>query len=71
MPGLLFRLGVRGLSPGKMQHWVHTTLLGLIGREMMVGRSAGEVSREALGLLDDMEDLLSQKVLNYAVRAVE
>jgi hypothetical protein len=52
-------------------NWVHTTLLGLIGREMMAGRSPGEVSREALGLLDDMEDLLSQKVLNYAVRAAE
>ncbi|WP_369249228.1 TetR/AcrR family transcriptional regulator [Streptomyces sp. R41] len=52
-------------------NWVHTTLLGLIGRAMVAGRSPDEVSREALGLLDDMEDLLSEKVLNYAVRAVQ
>jgi hypothetical protein len=37
---------------------------------MMAGRPPGEVSREVLVLLDDMEDLLSEKVLNYAVRAV-
>ncbi|SCF86051.1 TetR/AcrR family transcriptional regulator [Streptomyces sp. Ncost-T10-10d] len=49
-------------------NWVHTTLLALIGREVMAGRPLDEVSREALGLLDDMEDLLSEKVLNYALR---
>lgn len=48
--------------------WAHTTLLALIGREMVAGRSPGEVSREALALLDDMEELFSEKVLNYAVR---
>ena len=48
--------------------WVHGTVMAAIGREMMAGRGPGEVSREMLVLLDDMEDLLSEKVLNYAVR---
>ncbi|MGN5630485.1 TetR/AcrR family transcriptional regulator [Streptomyces sp. AC154] len=51
--------------------WVHSTLMGHIGREMVAGRKAAEVSREALVLLDDMEDLLGEKVLNYARRAAE
>ncbi|MFG2024177.1 TetR/AcrR family transcriptional regulator [Streptomyces sp. NPDC048825] len=51
--------------------WVQSTLMGMIGREMVAGRAPAEVSREALALLDDMEDLLSEKVLNYAVRAPE
>lgn len=49
-------------------NWVHVTVMATIGREMMAGREPGEVSREVLVLLDDMEDLLSEKVLNYAVR---
>ena len=51
--------------------WVHSTVMGVIGREMVKGRNPGEVSREALVLLDDIEDLLGENVLNYAVRAVE
>ncbi|GAA3816840.1 TetR/AcrR family transcriptional regulator [Streptomyces coacervatus] len=51
--------------------WVHSTVMGVIGREMVQGRNPREVSREALVLLDDIEDLLSQKVLNYAVRGME
>lgn len=50
-------------------NWVHSTLMGYIGREMMTGRAPDEVSREALALLDDLEDALGGKVLNYAVRA--
>jgi hypothetical protein len=42
--------------------------MAVIGREMMAGRNPDEVSREVLLLLDDMEELLSEKVLNYAVR---
>lgn len=61
---------VPSLMAGQI-NWVHTTLLALIGREMMAGRSPAEVSREALCLLDDMEDLLSEKVLNYAQRTTE
>ncbi|MEV0483011.1 TetR/AcrR family transcriptional regulator [Streptomyces sp. NPDC050508] len=52
-------------------NWLHETLTDFVRRGMTAGRAPGEVSREALGLLDDMEDLLSEKVLNYAVRAVE
>ncbi|MER0243114.1 TetR/AcrR family transcriptional regulator [Streptomyces sp. HSW2009] len=48
--------------------WVQSTLMAFIGREMMAGREAAEVSREALVLLDEMEDLLGETVLNYAVR---
>ncbi|WP_432101738.1 TetR/AcrR family transcriptional regulator [Streptomyces sp. bgisy091] len=50
--------------------WVHSTLMAYIGREMMAGRDPGEVSRDALVLLDEMEDLLGERVLNYARRAV-
>jgi hypothetical protein len=42
--------------------------MGWIGREVVKGRKAAEVSREALVLLDEMEELLSEEVLNYAVR---
>ncbi|MFB4421915.1 TetR/AcrR family transcriptional regulator [Streptomyces sp. QL37] len=49
--------------------WVHSTLMAYIGREMVAGRKPEEVSRDALALLDDMEELLGEKVLNYARRA--
>ena len=49
--------------------WVHSTVMAFIGGEMVAGRRADEVSRDALVLLDDMEDLLGEKVLNYARRA--
>ena len=52
-------------------NWVHQTVMAVIGREMMAGRNPDEVSREVLVLLDEMEELLSEKVLNYAVRAAE
>ncbi|MEU8890679.1 TetR/AcrR family transcriptional regulator [Streptomyces sp. NPDC048442] len=48
--------------------WVHSTLMAWIGREMVKGRAPAEVSRGALVLLDEAEGLLSEKVLNYAVR---
>lgn len=51
--------------------WVHSTLMGYIGGEMVAGRNAAEVSRDALVLLDDIEDLLGERVLNYARRAAE
>ncbi|MET7699493.1 MULTISPECIES: TetR/AcrR family transcriptional regulator [unclassified Streptomyces] len=56
-----------GLIAGQI-NWVHQTVMATIGREMMAGRNPDEVSREVLLLLDDMEGLLSEKVLNYAVR---
>jgi AcrR family transcriptional regulator len=49
-------------------NWLHHTVMGSIGREMVAGREPDEVSRETLVLLDRMEELLSDKVLNYAVR---
>ncbi|MET9591497.1 TetR/AcrR family transcriptional regulator [Streptomyces sp. NPDC006516] len=49
--------------------WVHSTLMAYIGHEMVAGRAPEEVSRDALVLLDDMEDLLGAKVIDYARRA--
>ncbi|MER0448307.1 TetR/AcrR family transcriptional regulator [Streptomyces sp. Edi4] len=48
--------------------WVHQTAMAAIGREMMAGRDPREVSREVLVLIDEMEGLLGDGVLNYAVR---
>ncbi|MBC9711364.1 TetR/AcrR family transcriptional regulator [Streptomyces sp. TRM66268-LWL] len=48
--------------------WAQGTLMGFIGREMCAGRPAAEVSRDALRLLDELEEILGEKVLNYAVR---
>jgi AcrR family transcriptional regulator len=52
-------------------NWVHQTVMGVIGREMVAGRNPDEVSREVLVLLDGIEELLSEKVLNYAVRGAQ
>ncbi|MEV0641918.1 TetR/AcrR family transcriptional regulator [Streptomyces sp. NPDC050619] len=52
-------------------NWIHQTVFVTIGREMVAGRNPDEVSREMLVLLDDIEELLSEKVLNYAVRGAE
>ncbi|MFD4629387.1 TetR/AcrR family transcriptional regulator [Streptomyces sp. NPDC058284] len=57
-----------GLVAGQLS-WVHSTLMAWIGEEMSRRREPAEVSREALGLLDEMAELLSGKVLNYARRA--
>ncbi|WP_033312975.1 TetR/AcrR family transcriptional regulator [Streptomyces iakyrus] len=56
-----------GLIAGQIC-WVHGTLFVAIGREMVKGRNPDEVSREMLVVLDDIEELLGDKVLNYAVR---
>jgi hypothetical protein len=48
--------------------WMQSTVMGCIGCEMVGGRAPAEVSREALVLLDDIEDMLGQKVLKYAMR---
>ncbi|MFG3284766.1 TetR/AcrR family transcriptional regulator [Streptomyces sp. NPDC048111] len=53
---------------GGQINWVHQTAMAVIGREMMAGRDPREVSREVLVLIDEMEGLLGDKVLNYAVR---
>ncbi|WCH94321.1 TetR/AcrR family transcriptional regulator [Streptomyces moderatus] len=59
-----------GLIAGQIA-WIHQTVFVHIGQEMVAGRNPGKVSREVLVLLDDIEELLSPSVLNYAVRGVE
>ncbi|MFG2604687.1 TetR/AcrR family transcriptional regulator [Streptomyces sp. NPDC048514] len=51
--------------------WAHSTVMAVIGREMVKGREPDEVSREVLVLLDDIENLLSERILNYAVRGAD
>ncbi|MFD7549442.1 TetR/AcrR family transcriptional regulator [Streptomyces sp. NPDC059816] len=48
--------------------WVHRTVMGVIRSGLIEGGSPEAVSREALDALDDMEELLGERVLNYAVR---
>lgn len=59
-----------GLIAGQIA-WIHQTVFVAVGREMLKGRNPDEVSREMLVLLDDIEELLSEKVLNYAVRGAQ
>ncbi|MGW7008308.1 TetR/AcrR family transcriptional regulator [Streptomyces sp. NPDC054933] len=56
------------LLVGSQLAWLQSTLMGYIGGQMMAGRNPAEVSREALALLDEMEDLLGERVLNYAAK---
>ncbi|MER5504245.1 helix-turn-helix domain-containing protein [Streptomyces sp. NPDC002766] len=51
--------------------WAHSAVMAVVRREMVKGRDPREVSREVLNLLDDIEELMGGKVLNYAVRGVE
>ncbi|WP_181138928.1 hypothetical protein [Streptomyces sp. Ru72] len=51
--------------------WMCSTAVAVTGREMVKGLDPREVSREVLELLHDIEELLSEKVLKYAVRAPE
>ncbi|MGW7463199.1 TetR/AcrR family transcriptional regulator [Streptomyces xantholiticus] len=48
--------------------WMHGTVMGWIGTEMVKRRKPAEVSRQTLDLIDEMEELLGEKVLTYAVR---
>lgn len=57
------------LLVGGQLAWVEAAVVGYITREMTKCRRATEVSREALVLLDEVEELLGEKVLKYAVRA--
>ncbi|WP_338932154.1 TetR/AcrR family transcriptional regulator [Streptomyces netropsis] len=50
--------------------WVRATLAGHIGRALLTGRTAKDVSRDALVLLDEMEELMGEKLLGYADRTV-
>lgn len=51
--------------------WIEGALVGYISQEMTAGRKAVEVSRDALVVLDEIEEMLGEKVLNYARRATE
>ncbi|MEU7432051.1 TetR/AcrR family transcriptional regulator [Streptomyces sioyaensis] len=59
-----------GLMAGQI-NWVHQSLMHWISQAMLAGRKPAEASREALVLLDEMADLLGEKVLNYAVRTAD
>ncbi|GHA59293.1 TetR family transcriptional regulator [Streptomyces tendae] len=61
---------VPSLMAGQIS-WLHGTVMAAIGRRLMAGGKPAEVSREILVLLDEMEELLSEKVLNYAVRGAQ
>jgi AcrR family transcriptional regulator len=61
---------VPSLMAGQIS-WLHGAVMAAIGRRLMAGGKPAEVSRDILVLLDEMEDLLSEKVLNYAVRGAE
>lgn len=49
--------------------WIESAVVAYISAEMMAGRKATKVSRAALVVLDDIEELLGEKVLKYAVKA--
>ncbi|MFG3107599.1 TetR/AcrR family transcriptional regulator [Streptomyces tendae] len=59
-----------GLMAGQI-NWLHGTVMVEIGHRMVAGGKPSEVSREMLLLLDEMEELLSEKALNYAVRGAQ
>ncbi|MFG3337506.1 TetR/AcrR family transcriptional regulator [Streptomyces tendae] len=59
-----------GLMAGQI-NWLHGTVMVEIGHRMVAGGKPSEVSRDTLLLLDEMEELLSEKVLNYAVRGAQ
>ncbi|MFE5592401.1 TetR/AcrR family transcriptional regulator, partial [Streptomyces sp. NPDC056549] len=56
------------LLVGGQLAWIEAAVVGYITGEMTAGRKATTVSREALVLLDEIEELLGEKVLTYAVR---
>ncbi|MEU7279516.1 TetR/AcrR family transcriptional regulator [Streptomyces sp. NPDC045431] len=50
-------------------NWLHSTLMRWITAQMLRRRDPAEVSREALVLLDEMEELLGEQVLTYGVKS--
>ncbi|CAL9585770.1 hypothetical protein SUDANB176_05130 [Streptomyces sp. enrichment culture] len=55
------------LTAGRINR-LHGTVVAAIGQRMLAGGRPAEVSRGTLVLLDEVEGLLSRRVLNYAVR---
>ncbi|KUN98810.1 hypothetical protein AQJ84_14275 [Streptomyces resistomycificus] len=56
-----------GLITGQIA-WIRHTVFVSVGCEMVSRCKPDEVSREVLVLLDDIEELLGDRVVNYAVR---
>ncbi|MEU7132419.1 TetR/AcrR family transcriptional regulator [Streptomyces sp. NPDC046261] len=48
--------------------WIQGHVVEFIQRELMAGRTAAQASRAALGLLDEIEALLGDRLLAYARR---
>ncbi|MEU5049447.1 TetR/AcrR family transcriptional regulator [Streptomyces sp. NPDC021096] len=48
--------------------WIHGHVVEFIQHELMAGRTAAEASRAALGVLDEIETLLGDRLLGYARR---
>lgn len=48
--------------------WIQAQVTEYIQAELVAGRTATETSRAALGLLDEIEGLLSDRLLEYGVR---
>ncbi|MEU3602014.1 TetR/AcrR family transcriptional regulator [Streptomyces sp. NPDC006798] len=49
--------------------WIHRSVMYAVRHGMTAGRSPEVVSRDTLAVLDEIETLLSPRVLGYAVRA--
>jgi hypothetical protein len=51
--------------------WLHGTVTATAGRRPTAGGKPVEVSRDIPVPLDEREDLVSDRVLNYAVRGAD
>lgn len=56
-----------GLVAGQLG-WIQAQVTEFIQGELVAGRTAAETSRAALGLLDEIEGLLSDRLLEYGTR---
>ncbi|NGN69669.1 TetR/AcrR family transcriptional regulator [Streptomyces sp. A7024] len=59
-----------GLIAGQIS-FVHGTVFETIRHKMIAGGKPNEVSRQTLVIIDELEGLLSEKVLNYARRSAK
>ncbi|MFE0422900.1 TetR/AcrR family transcriptional regulator [Streptomyces sp. NPDC058953] len=48
--------------------WIHRSVMDAVRHGMTAGRSPEDVSRDTLAVLDEIETLLGERVLGYAVR---
>ncbi|MEU5161714.1 TetR/AcrR family transcriptional regulator [Streptomyces sp. NPDC020875] len=49
--------------------WIHRSVMDAVRHGMTAGRNPRDVSRDTLAVLDEIETLLSPRLLGYAVRA--